>query len=107
MACFAGDALWLSCHTNLLTHRVTISLYPGAALRETLKWDSVEKVVMVELDAAVVHAYRNYLPSYSNCTGFGTASCFDDPRVELYTEDFTKWFDSYFGGNNTCEEIQA
>ncbi len=50
---------------------------------------------MVELDGDVIKASRKYLPSYSNCTGFGTPSCFDDKRVELYTEDFIKWFDDH------------
>jgi hypothetical protein len=57
---------------------------------------------MVELDAVVIEASRKYLPSYSNCTGFGTTSCFDDPRVDLYTEDFVKWFDNHLG-NDICE----
>jgi spermidine synthase len=74
----------------------------GGSLRESLKWASVEKVVMVELDAAVIKASREYLPSYSNCTGFGTPSCFDDERVELYTEDFIKWFDDHIG-NDICQ----
>jgi spermidine synthase len=74
----------------------------GGTLRESLKWASVEKVVMVELDAAVIKASREYLPSYSNCTGFGTPSCFDDERVELYTEDFIKWFDDHIG-NDICQ----
>jgi hypothetical protein len=58
---------------------------------------------MVELDAAVIKASREYLPSYSNCTGFGTPSCFDDARVELYTEDFIKWFDDHIG-NDICQK---
>jgi len=74
----------------------------GGTLRESLKYESVEKVVMVDLDAAVIDVSRKYLPSYSNCTGFGTDSCFDDPRLELYTEDFIKWFDKHIG-NDICE----
>jgi hypothetical protein len=58
---------------------------------------------MVELDADVIKASRKYLPSYSNCTGFGTPSCFDDERVELYTEDFIKWFDDHVG-NDICQK---
>jgi hypothetical protein len=57
---------------------------------------------MVELDADVIKASREYLPSYSNCTGFGTPSCFDDERVELYTEDFIQWFDDHIG-NDICQ----
>jgi hypothetical protein len=58
---------------------------------------------MVELDADVIKASREYLPSYSNCTGFGTPSCFDDDRVELYTEDFIQWFDDHIG-NDICKK---
>jgi spermidine synthase len=82
-----------------------IFLFPlrlGGTLREALKWASVEKVVMVELDAGVIKASREYLPSYSNCTGFGTPSCFDDERVELYTEDAIQWFDDHIG-NDICQ----
>jgi hypothetical protein len=59
---------------------------------------------MVELDAAVIKASREYLPSYSNCTGFGTPSCFDDERVELYTEDFIQWFADHIG-NDICQKV--
>jgi hypothetical protein len=52
---------------------------------------------MVDLDAEVIRASRQHLPTYSNCTGFGTPSCFEDPRVSLYTEDFFKWFDNHIG----------
>jgi hypothetical protein len=52
---------------------------------------------MVDLDAEVIRASRQHLATYSNCTGFGTPSCFEDPRVHLYTEDFFKWFDTHIG----------
>jgi len=74
----------------------------GGTLRESLKWSSVETVTMVDLDAEVINASREYLPSYNNCTGFGSAVCFDDPRVELYTEDFIAWFDKHIG-NDICD----
>jgi spermidine synthase len=51
----------------------------GGALRETLTHDSVERVVQVELDAAVLAACRKYMPEI--CTGW------DDPRVELIIGD--------------------
>ena len=69
----------------------------GGTLRETLKWKSVEEAVMVDLDAEVVRSSREHLSTYSNCTGFGTPWCFDDPRVKLYTEDFFGWFDKHIG----------
>lgn len=78
-------------------------LCPGGTLRETLKWKSVEEAVMVDLDAQVVESSREFLPTYNNCTGFGTANCFDDPRVKLYTTDFFKWFDDHIG-SDICEK---
>ena len=106
------EKVWIigSCmrhHVHLFTREfilfASFFLRLGGTLRESLKWASVEKVVMVELDADVIKASRAYLPSYSNCTGFGTPSCFDDERVELYTEDFIKWFDDHIG-NDICKK---
>lgn len=57
---------------------------------------------MVDLDAKVIEVSRKYLPSYSNCTGFGTPSCFDDPRADVYAEDFFTWFDNHMG-SDICE----
>ena len=69
----------------------------GGTLRETLKWKSIQTTVMVDLDDQVIKTSRRHLYTYSNCTGFGTPSCFDDPRLELYTEDFFGWFDRHIG----------
>lgn len=74
----------------------------GGTLRESLKYASVERVTMVDLDAKVIEVSRNYLPSYSNCTGFGTLSCFDDPRSDVYAEDFFKWFEHHIG-HDICD----
>lgn len=52
----------------------------GAALRELLRWRSVERAVMVDLDGEVVEACREHLPSLH-------AGAFDDPRVELRIGD--------------------
>ena len=51
----------------------------GGTVREVLRHPSVERVVMVEIDAAVVEASREYLP---------VVSCaFGDPRLELIIGD--------------------
>jgi len=75
----------------------------GGTLRECLKWKSVETVTMVEIDEEVISASRKYLPSYNNCTGFGHPECFEDKRLELFTEDFFDWFEEVFG-SNICQE---
>ena len=52
----------------------------GAALREVLKWKSVERVVMVDIDGEVVEACREHLPEMHQ-------GAFDDPRTELVIAD--------------------
>ncbi len=52
----------------------------GAVLREVLRWKSVEKVLMIDIDGEVVEACRQYLPEMH-------ANTFDDPRVQLIIGD--------------------
>jgi spermidine synthase len=68
----------------------------GAMLREILRYPSVEKVVMVDIDREVVELCQKYLPSWSN-------GSFSDQRVELlhvdarhYVEDTDERFDLIF-----------
>ncbi len=51
----------------------------GGAVREVLRHPSVERVVLAELDGAVVEACRRHLPSL--------AGALDDPRVEVCLGD--------------------
>lgn len=52
----------------------------GGMLREILKHQSVERAVLVEIDAAVVEFCRQHLPSVS-------AGAFDDPRTQIVIAD--------------------
>ena len=52
----------------------------GGTLREVLSHKSVERVVMIDLDAQVVALCREYLPQHHQ-------GSFDDPRVDLRYED--------------------
>ncbi|MEL7037118.1 MAG: spermidine synthase [Cyanobacteria bacterium J06592_8] len=52
----------------------------GAPLREVLRWKTVEKVMMIDIDGDVVEACRQYIPEMNENT-------FDDPRVELIIDD--------------------
>ncbi len=52
----------------------------GASARELLKHPSLARIVVAELNPAVVDAVRTHLPSLS-------AGAFDDPRVELHIGD--------------------
>lgn len=52
----------------------------GGSLREILRYKSVEKVTMVDLDGQVVQLCKEHLPSLSK-------GAFNDPRVELLIQD--------------------
>jgi len=52
----------------------------GACLRELLKYQSMQRVVMIDIDADVVQLCREYLPEMH-------AGAFDDPRTEIRHED--------------------
>lgn len=52
----------------------------GGMLREILKHSSVERAVLVEIDAGVVEFCRSYMPSVSD-------GAFDDKRVEVIIAD--------------------
>lgn len=52
----------------------------GGILREVLKHQSVEEVVQVEIDQAVIDLCKTFLPNHS-------AGAFDDPRVTINIAD--------------------
>lgn len=56
----------------------------GGLLNEALKHDSLEKVVMVELDGGVVEISKAHMPEISD-------GAFDDPRTELIIGDGAKY----------------
>jgi spermidine synthase len=70
----------------------------GATLREVLKHNTVEKVIMIEIDEVMVNVSREFLPEWSYCGNLvGSAvSCFDDPRTEVHFEDAIAWFTDHF-----------
>ncbi|MCY6372042.1 polyamine aminopropyltransferase [Clostridium ganghwense] len=55
----------------------------GGTVRELTRYNTIEKIDMVEIDELVVKASKEYLPF--------TASKLDDPRVNLYFEDGIKF----------------
>lgn len=59
----------------------------GAALREVLKWKTVKKAVLVDLDAAVLEACRSHLPEMHE-------GAFDDPRSEIIIGDAFDFFEN-------------
>ena len=52
----------------------------GATVREALKWNTVERVVMVDIDGQVIDACKEHLPSIHQ-------GAFDDPRTQLVIGD--------------------
>lgn len=61
------------------TRALVIGGGDGGALRELLRYERIEEVVVVELDAMVVSACRRHFPAL--------AAAFDDPRLSLHFAD--------------------
>ncbi len=79
-------------HPALITHSAPRSVFvagggEGATIREVLRHDSVESVVMVDIDTKVVELCREYLPNHHQ-------GSFDDPRVTLVHDDALAYLES-------------
>jgi len=76
-----------------------------ATLRETLKHNTVDKVVMVEIDPVIVEVSKHYLPEWNDCSMFEDSAryCMDDPRVDMYHLDALKWFRDRFSDEARLE----
>ena len=59
----------------------------GATAREALRHESVERVVMVDLDELVVRMCKKYLPLHHQ-------GAFDDPRLTLLHEDALRYVET-------------
>lgn len=55
----------------------------GGVLRELVKYDTIERIDLVEIDKMVIDVCKEYLPS--------VACCFDDERLTVYYEDGLKY----------------
>jgi len=85
-------------HPAMLSHPEPKKIFiigggEGATLREVLRYQSVEQVLMVDIDQEVVEACKTHLPSWHQ-------GAFDDPRVDLrfldarqYLEETNEIFD--------------
>ncbi len=71
-------------HIPMMNHKCPKSVLvigggDGGTVREVLKHDTVERVVLCEIDGMVIDACKKYLP---------TISCgLDDPKVEILVQD--------------------
>ena len=71
-------------HIPMMNHKCPKSVLvigggDGGTVREVLKHDTVEKVVLCEIDGMVIDACKEFLPTI--------AGKLDDPRVEIRVED--------------------
>lgn len=55
----------------------------GGTARELLKYETIEKIDLVEMDEVVVHACKKFIPQ--------TAACLDNPRVNVVIDDALKF----------------
>ena len=79
-------------HPAMISHRAPTSVFvagggEGATIREVLKHNAVESVVMVDIDSKVVDLCREYLPNHHR-------GSFDDPRVRLVYADALAYLES-------------
>lgn len=56
----------------------------GATIREVVKWNSIDEIIMVELDKEVIEISAKYLGELEQ-------GAFKDPRVKLVIEEGRKW----------------
>ncbi len=59
----------------------------GGAVRELSKYDTIERIDLVEIDSEVVRVCKEYLPQ--------TACGFDEPRLNIYYQDGLKFVRRY------------
>jgi len=79
-------------HPAMMTHPgprrvLIIGGGEGATAREVLRYPTVERVVMVDIDGELVELCRRYMPEWSE-------GAFEDPRLELVIEDGRKYVES-------------
>jgi spermidine synthase len=100
-----GDAAYHEAlvHPSLFAHpnprRVAIiGGGEGATLREILKHNTIDNVVMIDIDKMIVEISKEFLPGWNNCSNLvGRAdSCFEDVKARVYLEDAFKWFKDRF-----------
>jgi spermidine synthase len=74
----------------------------GATLREVLKHNTVEEVVMIEIDERLVEIAQEHLEEWNDCSSLlgSASSCFADPRVTLVFSDAVAWFMNRFGNGS-------
>lgn len=80
-------------HPAMITHSKPHSVLiigggEGATLRETLKYKSVKRCLMLDIDQQVVEASRIFLPGWNN-------GAFEDERTEIVYVDARKYLEEH------------
>jgi len=78
-------------HPAMIAHDCPKSVFiagggEGATAREVLRHKTVERLVMVEIDEAVVEVCKKHLPEW-------VGGCYDDPRMKLVIGDAKAWIE--------------
>jgi len=86
-------------HPAMIFHACPKSVFiggggEGATAREVLRHKTVERLVMVDLDDAVIQVSKTHLPEW-------VGGCYDDPRMELIIGDAKAWIE------NTTEKFDV
>jgi spermidine synthase len=76
----------LAVHPNVKTVLV-IGAGDGGVIRELTRYDTIERIDLVEIDEMVVTVCKEYLPQ--------TACKFNDPRVHVFYQDGLKYIRKY------------
>ncbi len=86
-------------HPALFAHHnpkrvAVIGFGDGAILRETLKHKSIEQVVVMDYDEALLNLTMAHFPEYHDCSFLegDNKNCLHDPRVTTYYGDAVDWF---------------
>lgn len=86
-------------HPAMFTHHnprqvAVVGFGDGAILREVLKHKSVEQVVLLDYDEALLNLTTQHFPEYNDCSFLmgPIKNCLDDPRVITYYGDTLDWF---------------
>lgn len=87
----ADEAIYheMMVHVPLLSHENPTSVLvigggDGGILREVVKHQSIQRVLLVEIDGGVVNLSKKYLPKLSS-------GAFEDPRVEVLIQDAAEY----------------
>mmetsp|Transcript_5167 Transcript_5167/g.11371 ORF Transcript_5167/g.11371 Transcript_5167/m.11371 type:complete len:813 (+) Transcript_5167:404-2842(+) len=110
---FLGDAPYHEAlvHPVMIAHHnprrvAIIGGGEGATLREVLKHNTVEEVVMIDIDEELISLAKEHLKEWNDCSDLidsNVQSCFDHPKASIYFCDAMKWFIDRFNDKSNDE----